>query len=70
MSENEYVELPEHTYVAVSTVGSCKICHKHKDLRYGVCFACSPQVNGHPIPGGHELWDTKNPLNRWKVKTN
>lgn len=61
--------MTEGTYVAISQYGNCKVCQKYKDLRYGVCFHCSEQVNGHEIPGGYEFWDSKNPLNRWQVKT-
>lgn len=48
--------------------GHCKVCGSYKDLRMGACFKCSDQVAGKPIPGGHELWDSKNPENRWKVQ--
>ena len=60
---------PNNAYVAVDTWGDCKVCGEHQDLRMGVCHRCSSQVAGKPIPGGHELWDSKNPSNRWQVKS-
>jgi hypothetical protein len=61
---------PSNAYVAIDTWGDCKVCGKHQDLRYGSCFDCSDHVAGKAIPGGHELWDSRNPSNRWQVKTN
>ena len=59
---------PEGTYVTMAEMGYCKVCGHHKDLRCGACFTCANQVAGKPIPGGHELWDKRNPNNRWKVR--
>ena len=58
---------PEETYICISQWGNCKVCGAHKDLRYGCCFKCSDFVEGIEIPGGHEMWDSRNPTNRWKV---
>ena len=59
---------PKGTYVSMAEMGYCKVCGEHQDLRMGVCFTCADQVAGKPIPGGHELWDSKNPSNRWRVQ--
>ena len=59
---------PADAYVAFAQWGNCKVCGRHQDLRMGACFKCSDQVAGKKIPGGHELWDSKNPDNRWQVK--
>ena len=58
---------PANSYVALVQDGHCKICGMFGDLRYGSCFSCSEFVDGKLIPGGHELWDTRNPRNRWRV---
>ena len=57
----------EAVYVARAQIGVCRVCGKRKDLRCGVCFTCSDFVAGRKIPGGHELWDKRNPQNHWKV---
>lgn len=54
-------------YVAIQQMGHCQCCGKWQDLRCGACFTCSDHVDGKKIPGGHELWDTRNPIKRWKV---
>ena len=59
--------LPAGTYVATAMEGDCRLCGVRKDLRMGVCFKCSDYVAGHEIPGGHQLWDSRNPQNQWKV---
>jgi len=60
----------EGTYVSIEQWGNCKVCGQYKDLRYGSCFHCSDFVDGKEIPGGHELWDSRNPTVRWQVKVN
>lgn len=59
---------PDLVYVVMQEIGICRICGSRDDLRMGACFTCSDQVDGRPIPGGHELWDSKNPMNCWRVK--
>ena len=59
--------LPAGTYVSMAEWGNCRVCGKYEDLRMGACFLCSNQVDGRKILGGHELWDSKNPSNRWTV---
>ncbi len=54
-------------YVVREQMGTCKLCGEYRDLRMGVCFQCSDYVSGRKIPGGHELWDSRNPANRWVV---
>jgi len=61
------VVFPADSYVAISQRGDCKVCGNHKDLRMGACFTCADHVKGQKISRGHELWDTRNPSNRWKV---
>lgn len=68
MSKPEYIEFPEGTYVAMAEMGDCRVCGKREDLRMGACFHCSSNVSGKRIPGGHELWQTDKPTNRWQVK--
>ena len=58
---------PKDTYVSMVEMGNCKVCGHYEDLRYGACFDCSEKVSGQKTEGGHELWETKNPQNRWKV---
>ncbi len=59
--------IPENTYVVIEQMGNCRICKRHEDLRCGVCWDCQPQVDGKYFGNGvHELWDSKNPSNRWK----
>ena len=62
------VQFPSDVYVAVETWGDCKVCGRHQDLRMGACYDCADHVSGKPIPGGHELWDSRNPSNRWQIK--
>ena len=57
--------LPADTYVAMAQYGNCKVCGALEDLRMGCCFHCCSYVDGRPIPGGHELWDKRNPGNKW-----
>lgn len=60
--------LPEGTYMCIAEMGYCRVCSAYRDLRCGACFDCSGKVSGKPIAGGHELWETANPDNRWKVQ--
>ena len=61
--------LKEHpnSYIVREMMSDCMICEKFDDLRCGVCFQCSGQVDGEKIKGGHRLWDSKNPENTWYV---
>lgn len=54
-------------YVAIDSIGECKICKKQEDLRCGVCYGCAFQVDGEVIENGHRLWDSVNPDNIWYV---
>lgn len=54
-------------FVSMTEVGTCRLCGERKDLRMGACHGCARYVAGKPIPGGHELWDSRNTSNRWKV---
>lgn len=63
-------QIPNDAYVAIAQHGTCRVCGGFEDLRCGACFNCSEYVDGHEIPGGHELWDKRNPENRWKVLVN
>lgn len=54
-------------YEVFERMGNCMICSKRHDLRMGVCFSCSPKVDGEKIPHGHRLWDMDNPENSWVV---
>lgn len=63
------VMLPEGTYMCVAEMGFCKVCASYSDLRCGACFDCGSKVSGKPIEGGHELWETANPRNKWRVQT-
>ena len=67
MSDLDLTGLPKDTYVSMRGDGNCRVCGALKDLRMGCCFPCSEFVEGIEIPGGHELWDIRNPSNRWKV---
>jgi hypothetical protein len=59
-----------NTYVSFSQYGPCKICEYNNDLRCGVCFKCSHQVNGHKISEHtYELCDVLNPSNKWVYST-
>lgn len=60
--------LSPSTYVSFAQVGPCKRCGNTEDLRMGACFNCADHCDGRPIPGGHEIWDKDNPLNRWTVR--
>ena len=60
---------PVDSYIIEEQYGNCRLCGKYQDLRYGSCFLCSEHVVGEPIPGGHRLWDSRNPLNIWEVRT-
>lgn len=55
-------------YAAMAQTGTCQVCGKEADLRYGACFSCCDQVDGEYLGGGqHKLWDSKNPSNVWFV---
>ncbi len=60
--------LPHDTYVSFAQVGECKVCGKEEDLRMGACYDCADVVDGRQIPGGHELWDSRNPEVKWYVR--
>lgn len=60
--------LPEGTYLSMAECGYCKVCGHHDDLRMGACFVCAGKISGRAIEGGHELWETKNPSNCWRVQ--
>lgn len=57
--------LPADTYVSMAQIGLCRVCGKTEDLRMGACWDCCEFVAGRAMPGGHELWDKRNPENRW-----
>jgi hypothetical protein len=59
---------PSDAYVSFAQIDNCKVCGSHKDLRMGACFDCADFVQGREISGGHELWDSRNPSNKWKVR--
>ena len=61
------IEIPKGCYVSMVEMGHCKVCGAWGDLRCGTCFGCCPKVSGRPIEGGHELWETENPTNKWVV---
>jgi hypothetical protein len=63
-----YMAAESEVYVSFAQVGKCRVCGERRDLRCGACFACSEFVDGTKIPGGHELWDRRDPNNRWKVR--
>lgn len=56
-----------NSYVSFDKWGNCMVCKKYHDLCCGVCFTCSPLVDGSPIKGGHRLWERANPENAWYV---
>ena len=64
----DFSRYPDDTLIVMAQIGNCKVCGKKEDLRMGVCFDCSEFVDGRPIPGGHELWDKRNPTNRWTAR--
>lgn len=59
---------PDDTYVSMAEMGNCRVCGEHDDLRMGACYTCADFVDGKEVPGGHELWDKRNPENRWTVR--
>lgn len=70
MADSKHVDLsflPPDTYVSFAQIGPCKVCGQEQDLRMGACFTCADHVDGRKIHGGHELWDSRNPSNRWRV---
>lgn len=70
VSESELATIIGHdpkVSVCADSWGYCECCGKWNDLRWKVCFTCSDFVDGHEIQGGHELWDTRNPKNRWRI---
>lgn len=68
MSEQDLSWLPKNTYVSFAQIGQCQMCGRTEDLRMGACWDCADFADGRPIPGGHELWDRRNPSNRWTVR--
>ncbi len=71
MSQDNHIDLsalPPNTYVSFAQEGPCRVCGCTKDLRMGSCYDCCEFVDGRPIDGGHELWDRRNPANRWRVQ--
>lgn len=70
IAEGEETQMSEESYISIVQSENCKVCGAYKDLRYGCCFKCSEFVEGIEIPGGHELWDSRNPEIRWQVKAN
>lgn len=69
-NERKLLAFPDDAYVVVETWGNCNVCGRHQDLRFGSCYSCADFVDGKPILGGYELWDSRNPTNRWQVKAN
>lgn len=63
----DFSGLPQNSYVSVAEFAHCRVCGKYQDLRSGACFDCADRVSGKKIEGGHELWETDNPANRWTV---
>jgi len=66
-SLKEALEKYPDAVVASARMGNCRICEKYRDLRCGVCFNCSPKVDGEPVSKGHRLWERTNPQNTWYV---
>jgi len=62
--------MEETVYFVREQIGVCRLCGKRKYLRCDSCFTCSDFVAGRKIPGGHELWDKRNPQNRWRITYN
>lgn len=64
----EALEKYPDAVVVKAQMGDCMVCHERRDLRCGVCFHCSPKVDGEPISNGHRLWERDNPENTWYVR--
>lgn len=59
---------PDKPYVIIAHWGTCHLCGKHDDIRYGACFACADFVDGERLSATtHRLWDKRNPSNEWVV---
>lgn len=62
-------DFPNDVYVSMVQMGDCKVCGEYQDLRMGACFGCSEFVDGKKIDLiTHELWDSRSPENKWKVR--
>lgn len=55
-------------YVKFSALAKCMICNVVKELRMGVCFACSDKTRGKDKDGEHVIWQADKPSNRWYIK--
>jgi hypothetical protein len=42
----------EDVYVVKENIGVCRCCGKEKDLRFGVCFECSDDVEADELVDG------------------
>jgi len=49
-------------YVSMARPGTCKVCGKTDDLRFGCCFDCADHVRTSAL---HRLWDERMPENEW-----
>ena len=64
ISKGNLSDLPEKdVYISSSSWGTCQVCGKHKDLRYGSCFACSDFV----VTDNIWAWDIRSPDKKWPV---
>lgn len=57
-------------YITHSSMGTCKICGKHHDLRMGVCFECKDLCSleaDEDDTGMYKVYEINNPNNWWLV---
>lgn len=52
----------DDAYVSMARPGTCKVCGKTDDLRFGCCFDCADHVKTSAL---HRLWDERMPENVW-----
>lgn len=52
----------DDAYVSMVRPGTCKVCGKTDDLRFGCCFTCADHVKTDAL---HRLWDERMPENQW-----
>lgn len=49
-------------YLARERIGTCQVCGREDDLRFGCCFDCADHVKATELV---RLWDERHPENTW-----
>lgn len=55
--------LSPNTFISTEQWGTCHVCGKYDDLRYGSCFNCADWV----VTDEKVAWDIRSPDKKWGV---